>query len=73
MAGQEIFARKLFADGRFIILDEDGALGLATPTPQGLIVHSRVEMLTSRSWTVPTLVGKTLFLRDRKIIMALQL
>ena len=63
----------LYADGRFIILDEDGALGLATPTPQGLVVDSHVEILSSRSWTVPTLVGKTLFLRDRKIIMALQL
>jgi len=26
----------LYADGRFIILDEDGALGLATPAPNGL-------------------------------------
>ncbi|MGH9936292.1 MAG: hypothetical protein ACREAM_08600, partial [Blastocatellia bacterium] len=63
----------LYADGRFIILDEDGALGLATPAPNGLTVHSKVETLTSRSWTVPTLVGRTLFLRDRKNIMALQL
>ncbi len=66
-------ANFLYADGRFIILDEDGSLGMATPAPNGLTVHSKVEMLTSRSWTVPTLVGKTLFLRDRKMIMALQL
>ena len=66
-------ANFLYADGRFIILDEDGALGLATPAPSGLTVHSKVEMLTGRSYTVPTLVGRTLFLRDRKIIMALQL
>jgi outer membrane protein assembly factor BamB len=63
----------LYADGRFIILDEDGALGLATPAPEGLTVHSKIEMLTSRSWTVPTLVGKTLILRDRKNVMALGL
>jgi hypothetical protein len=63
----------LYADGRFIILDEDVALGMATPAPNGLTVHSKVEMLTSRSWTVPTLVGKILFLRDRKNVMALQL
>jgi outer membrane protein assembly factor BamB len=63
----------LYADGRFIILDEDGALGLATPAPNGLTVHSKVEMLTSRSWTVPTLFGKTLILRDRKNIIALRL
>src|SRR5262245_5796435 len=66
-------ANFVYADGKFIILDEDGALGLATPTSRGLTVHSRVEILTSRSWTAPTLVGRTLYLRDRKNIMALQL
>jgi hypothetical protein len=50
-----------------------GKLGLATPTDRGLIVHAQVEILTSRSWTAPTLVGRTLYLRDRKNIMALQL
>ena len=33
----------LYADGKFIILDEDGALGLATPTPTGLRVHARAS------------------------------
>src|SRR5262245_32221988 len=66
-------ANFLYADGKFIILDEDGALGLATPTAHGLTVHSRIEILTSRSWTVPRLVSRTLYLRDRKNIMALQL
>jgi outer membrane protein assembly factor BamB len=63
----------LYADGKFIILDEDGTLGLATPTPTGLTVHARVELLNGTSWTVPTLVGTTLYLRDRKNIMALRL
>jgi outer membrane protein assembly factor BamB len=63
----------LYADGKFIILDEDGTLGLATPTASGLTVHSRVQIATSRTWTVPTIVGRTLYLRDRKTIMALQL
>lgn len=61
------------ADGKFIILDEDGKLGLATPAAAGLTVHAQVDILTSRSWTVPTLVGRTLYLRDRKQIVALQL
>jgi outer membrane protein assembly factor BamB len=63
----------LYADGKFIILDEDGMLGLATPTAHGLTVHSQIEIFKSRSWTIPTLVGRTLYLRDRKNIMALQL
>jgi outer membrane protein assembly factor BamB len=63
----------LHADGKFIILDEDGTLGLATPTPAGLEVHARAELLDGTSWTVPTLVGATLYVRDRRNITALQL
>jgi outer membrane protein assembly factor BamB len=63
----------LYADGKFIVLDEDGALGLASPAPDGLKVHSRVELFSGTSWTVPTLVGSTLYVRDRTSIMALQL
>lgn len=63
----------LFADGRFIILDEDGHLILATATAEGLTVTSKVELLSSPSWTVPSLSGTRLYLRDRKNIMALEL
>lgn len=63
----------LYADGKFVILDEDGTLGVATPSARGLTVHSQFQIATSRSWTVPTLVGRTLYLRDRKYIMAVQL
>ena len=40
-------AQLLLADGRLIILDEDGFLGLATVTPKGLQVHARVQVLES--------------------------
>lgn len=63
----------LFADGRFIILDEDGQLILATATAEGLTVISKVALLSNRSWTVPSLAGTHLYLRDRKNIMALEL
>lgn len=61
------------AEGRLIILDEDGALILATPTPEGLQVHARTELLKSNAWTVPTLAGTRLYVRDRKSLMALEL
>ena len=61
------------AEGRLIILDEDGNLVLATPTPEGLKVHSRTELLKNNSWTVPTLAGTRLYVRDRKSILALEL
>lgn len=61
------------AEGRLIILDEDGNLVLATPTPEGLKVHSRTELLKNNSWTVPTLAGTRLYVRDRKSLLALEL
>jgi hypothetical protein len=63
----------LFADGRFIILDEDGHLLIANATTEGLVVTAKVEVLGSQSWTVPSLSGTRLYLRDRKNIMALEL
>ena len=69
------FARAsfVFADGHFIILDEDGHLALAALTPEGIKVQSKIELLTSLSWTPPTLAGATLYIRDRKSVMAFDL
>ncbi len=58
---------------QLVILDEDGNLALATPTDTGLDVHGKVALLREQSWTVPTLSGTTLFVRDRHQIMALDL
>ena len=69
------FARASFllADDRFVILDEDGMLLLAEANPQGLKIHGKLSVLTHRAWTAPTLVGKRLYVRDRKSIKALDL
>ncbi|MEO5895147.1 MAG: PQQ-binding-like beta-propeller repeat protein [Vicinamibacterales bacterium] len=69
------FARSTFlhADGKLIILDEDGNLGLAKPDRKGLNVLTRASVLTNRAWTVPTLAGTTLYVRDRARMMALDL
>jgi outer membrane protein assembly factor BamB len=66
-------ATLIAAGGRLIILDEDGNLTLASPGAEGLTVHGRVQVFTGRAWTVPTLSGTRLFLRDRKEIVALDL
>lgn len=63
----------LLADGKLIILDEEGNLALATPSDTGLKIHSQVKLLQEKSWTCPTLVGTTLYLRDHHTIMALDL
>ena len=63
----------LLAEGKLIILDEDGNLALATASPTGLKVISKVSVMKNLAWTVPTLVGTKLYLRDRHTIMALDL
>jgi len=66
-------ANFLYVDGRFIILDEDGRLALATPSPEGLNVHCKTELLPGLTWTAPTLTGTKLYVRNRKTILALEL
>ena len=61
------------AGDKLIILSEDGQLVLATPTEQGLTVHGRATLLKETAWTVPTLSGTKLYLRDREQIMAVEL
>ena len=63
----------LYADGKAIILDEDGNLALTEVSPEGLTVISKAEVLTGTSWTAPTLVGTILYLRDRQTIKALEI
>lgn len=66
-------ASSVYADGKLILLDENGVLGLATPSPEGLEVHSKCQLFEKNSWTVPTLVGTKLYARDRKTLVALEL
>ncbi len=61
----------VLADGKLIILDENGQLTLATPSSKNLVVHSQFQVTEKYSITCPTLVGRTLYIRDRKNILAL--
>ena len=66
-------AQLIHADGKIILLDEDGTLGLVTVSPQGMKVLARATVLENISWTPPTLSGTTLYVRDRKNIAAFNL
>jgi outer membrane protein assembly factor BamB len=66
-------AQLLSADGKLLILDEDGTLALATATPQELQVLSQVSLLQKTAWTPMTLSGTRLLVRDRTSIVALDL
>ena len=69
------FARAslLYADGKVIVLNEDGDLALARLTPTGADILARAKIFETTSWTAPTLVGTTLYARDREKIVALDL
>jgi outer membrane protein assembly factor BamB len=66
-------AQLLYADGKAILLDEDGNLGLVTLSPTGMKVLARAPVLQNLAWTPPTLAGTTLYVRDRKTIAAFNL
>jgi outer membrane protein assembly factor BamB len=61
------------AGTRLILLGEDGTLALMTPGADGPIVHGKAQITRGQAWTVPTLSGTTLYVRDRQDIMALDL
>ena len=63
----------VYADGKLIVLDEDGNLGLASVSPEGFDVHSKAQLLERVSWTVPTIVGKTMYARDKENLFAFDL
>lgn len=66
-------ANLLLADGKLVVLDEEGMLGLARATRAGLEVLAQSQVLASWSWTTPTLVGSHLYIRDKKTIAKLEL
>jgi len=66
-------ANMLYADGKLIILAEDGVLALAKPGDKNLEMLSKFQLFEDRSWTVPTLVGKRLYVRNNQTILALDL
>ena len=62
----------VYADGKFIIVDEDGGVSLALLSPEGVKVLSKASLLNNNAWTAPSLAGTKLYVRDRKSIMALE-
>jgi outer membrane protein assembly factor BamB len=63
----------VYADGKLIVLDEDGQLALVRLSRQGMTVLARAPVLEHLAWTPPTLVGTVLYARDQRTIVALDL
>jgi len=58
---------------KLVMLDEKGSLMLATATQDGITLHAQAKLLEEPAWTVPTVVGDKVYLRDKRSIMAVQL
>ncbi len=66
-------ANCVLADGKLYVLDEDGNLGVTTASPTDLVVHSKVKILDGVAWTVPTIAGTTMYVRDKQKLRAVSL
>lgn len=58
---------------KLLILDEDGNLFLGKAEDKRLEIICKAQICQRNAWTVPTLISKTLYVRDRKKIMAIDL
>jgi outer membrane protein assembly factor BamB len=63
----------ILADGRLVVLSEGGLLALAEATPEAYKESGRAQVLQGRTWTMPTLAGGRLYLRNEKEMVALEL
>ncbi len=57
-------------DGKLIVLSDKGKLILADATPEGYAELGAIQAFKTKTWTVPTLAGGRLYLRDEKEIVA---
>ena len=63
----------LLADGYLIILGEGGKLALVEAIPNEYKEKARFQLFDDKCWTVPTLAGGRLYLRNQKEIVCLDL
>lgn len=63
----------LAADGKLIVLGDDGTLALVAPSPAEYREISRAQIFQSKTWTMPSLADGTLYVRDQRELLALDL
>lgn len=61
----------LIADGHLWVLSDKGELALIEATPSEYREKARAKVLDGKTWTVPTLAGKRLYLRTESELIAL--
>jgi outer membrane protein assembly factor BamB len=61
----------LVADGHLWVLSDDGELALVEVAPGGYREKARARVLQGKTWTMPTLAGKRLYVRSESELVAL--
>lgn len=56
----------ILADGRIVLISEDGELVLIEPSPERMIEISKFQALDGKTWNVPALAGGLLLVRNDK-------
>ena len=71
--GETMWSQKKFgkggvtiADGKLIILSEQGELSIAEPSPKEFKVISSAKILSRKCWTVPVLANGRIYARNEK-------
>ncbi len=63
----------LYADGDLYVLSQRGLLARVAATPEGYREEARAQILSGKTWTMPTLADGRLFLRSHEEMVALDL
>jgi outer membrane protein assembly factor BamB len=63
----------IYADGHLLVLGDNGILALVEATAEGYHERARAQVFDGKSWTMPTLAGGRLYLRDQKQLVSLDI
>jgi outer membrane protein assembly factor BamB len=63
----------IYADGHLFVLGDKGTLALVEATPEEYRERARARVFDGKSWTMPSLAGGRLFLRDERDLVALRI
>ena len=63
----------IYADGHLVVLGDRGNLGLLRVNPARYDEVARQQVFSGRTWTPPSLSRRTLYLRDERELLALEL
>ena len=79
-SGEIVWRERGFERAKFVhtgsdtlLLDAEGRLALVRLGPDGMTIKAQAQVLDSKTWTAPTLVGSRLYVRDQQSILALDL